>query len=143
MWSLFFRHANIVSLLAICGFYSIQSLSSSTAVFRHFDNKLGQLRYGHFDNEMVSLWDTAISPHILQLALGLWEKFHFGQGVFWVRSDLESRKKVRVFNFQGGVLGKVGLGLWEEFHFLGWSVLEPNPRTPGCSGEFGQKFLEA
>ena len=30
----------------------------------------------------------------------------------------------------GGVRGKGG-------------VLEPNPRTPGCSGEFGQKFLEA
>ena len=27
--------------------------------------------------------------------------FQFG-GVFWVRSDLESRKKVRVFQFSGG-----------------------------------------
>ena len=34
------------------------------------------------------------------------------RGVFWVRSDLESRKKVRVFNFQGGgVLGKVRFGI--------------------------------
>ena len=85
-------------------------------------------------------------------------------GVFWVRSDLESRKKVRVFNLRGvfwvrsdwnlerklefsilgggGVLGKVRFGLWEEFHFWG-GALEPNSRTPGCSGEFGQKFLEA
>ena len=42
---------------------------------------------------MVPLGDTAISLHILQPAL--W-------GVFWVRSDLESRKKVRVFNWGGG-----------------------------------------
>ena len=49
--------------------------------------------------------------------------------MFWVRSDLESRKKVRVFNFfgGGGVLGKVKLGLWEEFHF--WEV---------CSGTKSQ-----
>ena len=31
--------------------------------------------------------------------------------MFWVRSDLDSRKKMRVFNFQGG------------------DVLEPNSRT--------------
>ena len=44
--------------------------------------------------------------------------------MFWVRSDLDSGKKIRVFNFQGGVLGKVGLGLWEEFQFWGGGVLE-------------------
>ena len=83
----------------------------------------------HQNNEMVSLGDTAISLHILQPPL--WG------GAFWVRSDLDSGKKIRVFNFRGGVfwersdldseknfilgggcvLGKVGLGLWEEFHF--------------------------
>ena len=67
--------------------------------------------------EMVSLGDTAISLHILlQLPLGggvFWVRsdlesrknisFQFwGEGVFWVRSDLESRKKIRVFNFRGG-----------------------------------------
>ena len=38
-------------------------------------------------------------------------------GVFWVRSDLDSGKKIRFFNFQGGgrsVLGKVRFGLWKE-----------------------------
>ena len=61
--------------------------------------------------------------------------------MFWVRSDLDSGK-----NFiSGGVLDKVGLGLWEEFHFWGgvgeegfWNQIPEQ----GCSGEFGQKFLE-
>ena len=50
--------------------------------------------------------------------------FNWGGGVFWVRSDLDSAKKIRVFNFVGGgVLGKVGLGLWKEFQFQGGGVL--------------------
>ena len=53
-----------------------------------------------------------------------------GGGQFWVRSDLDSRKKIRVFNFRGGgVLGNVRFGLWEEFHFGVGGVLEPNSRT--------------
>ena len=61
--------------------------------------------------------------------------------MFWVRSDLESRKKVRVFNFWGGVLGKVGLGLWEEFHFQSVEcVLEPNPRTEGILENLVKNF---
>ena len=68
-------------------------------------------------NEMVSLGDTSISVHILQLPLGgvLWVRsvlesgkkttvFNLG-GVLWVRSVLESGKKIRVFNFQGGCYG--------------------------------------
>ena len=39
--------------------------------------------------------------------------------MFWVRSVLESGKKIRVFNLGGSVLGKVRLGLWEEFQFGG------------------------
>ena len=40
--------------------------------------------------------------------------------MFWVSSDLNSGKKVRVFHFQGeGVLGKAGLGPWEQFQFSG------------------------
>ena len=38
-------------------------------------------------------------------------------GVLWIRSDLDSGKKIRVFNFSEGrgvFMGKVGLGLWEE-----------------------------
>ena len=54
--------------------------------------------------------------------------FNWG-GLLWVRSDLDSGKKIRVFNLGGGVLGKVRLGLWEEFHFRGAGVLEPNSRT--------------
>ena len=41
-----------------------------------------------------------------------------------MRSDLESRKKVRVFNFGGGVLGKVRFGYLErklEFSIRGCS----------------------
>ena len=34
--------------------------------------------------------------------------------MFWVRSDLDSGKKIRVFNLGGGVLGKVRFGLWKE-----------------------------
>ena len=38
--------------------------------------------------------------------------------MFWVRSDLDSGKKIRVFNFQGrgrgGVLGKVRFGALER-----------------------------
>ena len=78
---------------------------------------------------MVSLGDTVSS-----------------RGVFWVRSDLESRKKVRVFNFGGGgFLVRSDLDSGKNFvsRGRGGGVLEPNPRTPGCSGEVGQKFLEA
>ena len=43
--------------------------------------------------------------------------------MFWVRLDLDSGN---------------------NFNFLGRGVLEPNSRTGGgCSGEFGQNFLEA
>ena len=76
-------------------------------------------------------------------------------GVFWVRSYLESGKKIRVFHFWGGggggvlgkvrfggVLGKVRLGLWEEFHVRGGGVFWNQVPEQGCSGEFGQKFLE-
>ena len=54
--------------------------------------------------------------------------------MFWVRSDLDSGKKIRVFNFlgEGGVLGKVGFGLWEEFQFAGWGG--------GVGWCFGTKF---
>ena len=31
--------------------------------------------------------------------------FNFWRGLFWVRSDLDSGKKIRVFNFQGGCSG--------------------------------------
>ena len=35
--------------------------------------------------------------------------------MFRVRSDLESGKKIRVFNFfRVGVLGKVSFGIWKE-----------------------------
>ena len=65
--------------------------------------------------------------------------FNFGGRVFWGRSDLESRKKVRVLNFGGVFWVRSDLDSGKN----GGGVLEPNPRTPGCSGEFGQKFLEA
>ena len=66
--------------------------------------------------------------------------FQFWGGVVWVRSDLDSAKKIRVFNLGGGVLGKVGIGLWEEFQFGGvfWvrSDLDSgkNFNWGGCSG---------
>ena len=70
--------------------------------------------------------------------------FHFQGGVFWVSSDLNSGKKVRVFHFfgGGGVLGKVRLGLWEQFQFSG-GVFSKKILEHGCSREFGQKFVEA
>ena len=41
--------------------------------------------------------------------------FHFrGEGGFWVSSDLNSGKKVRVFNFGGDVLGKLRSELRKE-----------------------------
>ena len=56
---------------------------------------------------MISLGDTAISLHILQLPPG---------GVFCQRSDLDSGKKIGVWKFGGvgGVLPKVRFGLREE-----------------------------
>ena len=51
---------------------------------------------------------------------------HFRGGVFWVSSDLNSGKKVRVFHFQ-----VVGGGFCAKFQNRG--VLE----------KFGQNFLEA
>ena len=79
---------------------------------------------------MVSLGDTAISLHILQPPLGggggFWVRsdldsakkvgvFNFrGEGAFWARPDLDSAKKIRVFNLGGGVLGKVRFGLCKE-----------------------------
>ena len=35
--------------------------------------------------------------------------------MFWVRSDLDSGKKIRVFNWGGGVLGKVNFGICVTF----------------------------
>ena len=78
-----------------------------------------------------------------------------GGGVFWVRLDLDSGNN---FNFWGGVfwnqIPEQGRGVFwvrldldsgNNFNFLGRGVLEPNSRTGGggCSGEFGQNFLEA
>ena len=40
--------------------------------------------------------------------------FNLGGGVLWVRSDLDSAKKIKVFNFQGAVMGKVRFGLCKE-----------------------------
>ena len=40
--------------------------------------------------------------------------FHFRGGVFWVSSDLNSGKKVRIFHFRGGVLGKLRSELRKE-----------------------------
>ena len=68
--------------------------------------------------------------------------FHL-RGVFWVSSDLNLGKKVMVCHFWGGcVLGKAGLGLWEQFYFSGGVFWNQIPEQ-GCSGEFGQNFLEA
>ena len=41
-------------------------------------------------------------------------KFQFGGEGFWVRSDLDSGKKIRVLKLGGGVLGKVRFGLMKE-----------------------------
>ena len=64
---------------------------------------------------MVSLGNTSISLHILQLPLGGGSSdldsgkkirvFNFRWGVFSVRSDLDSGKKIRVFNFGGRCSG--------------------------------------
>ena len=41
--------------------------------------------------------------------------FHFrGRGVFWVSSDLNSERKVRVFHWEGDVLGKLRFELRKE-----------------------------
>ena len=78
-----------------------------------------------FISEMVSsLGDTAISLHVLQPPRGEgvrsdldsenWSFQFSGGGVFWVRSDLDSGKQIRVFNWGGGVLRKVSFGIWKE-----------------------------
>ena len=55
-------------------------------------------------------------------------EFSIGGGLLWVRSVLDSGKKIQFeFSIWGGVcvcvMGKVRFGLWEEFQFGG-----------GCSG---------
>ena len=55
-----------------------------------------------------------------------------GCGVFWVSSDLNSGKKVRVFHFPGGlfwVSSYLDSGNNFNFFFWGGGVLEPNSRT--------------
>ena len=58
---------------------------------------------------MVSLRDTAISLHILQPPQGGGGEWR----VFWVKSNLKSGKKIRVFNFLRGecILCKVKFGI--------------------------------
>ena len=85
---------------------------------------------------MVSLGDTAISLHILQLLLrgGILEsqnpkcqdlpKFQFSGGELFWKVKTQSAKICLNFNFQGGGV------FWNQIP------------EQGCSGEFGQKFLE-
>ena len=68
--------------------------------------------------------------------------------MFWVSLDLNSGKKVRVYHFRGG-----GIVFWvrsdldsrNNFNFLvgGGRCFWNQIPEQGCSGEFGQKFLEA
>ena len=91
---------------------------------------------------MVSLGDTAISLHILQPPLTL-------GGVLGSQNP-KSQQDLPKFQFSGGGGGGSVLGSQNpkcqdlpKFQFLGSGVSwKPNPRT-GCSGEFGQKVLEA
>ena len=72
---------------------------------------------------------------LCKVRFGLWkENYEFsifrGGRVFWVRSDLDSGKKIMSFQFSGGegILGKVRFGIWKEnleFSILGgwgWGV---------------------
>ena len=70
-----------------------------------------------------------------------------GGGVFWVRSDLNSAKKIS-FQFSGGGVFWVrsDLDCGKNFNFGGWGgagVFWNQIPEQGCPGEFGQKFLEA
>ena len=61
--------------------------------------------------------------------------------MFWVGSDLNSGKKVRVFHWGGVFWVRSDLDSGNNFNFGGvfWTqILEQ-----GCSSQFGQKFLEA
>ena len=76
--------------------------------------------------------------------------------MFWVRSDLDSAKTIRVFNFQGGVFWeRSDLDSVKNFNFGGcsgkgrtWTLGRISIRgvfwnqipEQGCSGEFGQNF---
>ena len=49
------------------------------------------------------------------LRFGLSDNFHWGGGVFWDTSDLDS---LTIF-ILGGILGHLGFGLSDNFHFGG------------------------
>ena len=71
--------------------------------------------------------------------LGLREESHF-QGVLWVWSDLDSGKNF--ISGGGGVLW-VRSDLDSGKNFISWrGVFWKEIPEQGCSGEFGQKFLE-
>ena len=79
--------------------------------------EIRQSRAAACNNEMVSLGDT-VSTYFnrhggggvlgklrSELRKESWSFSFSGRGVFWVSSDLNSGKKVRVFHFQGGGRG--------------------------------------
>ena len=66
-----------------------------------------------------------------------------GGGVFWVSSDLDSGKKVRVFHFLGGVFWvRPDLDSGNNFNFVGRGVEVFWNQIPeqGCFGEIWSKF---
>ena len=64
--------------------------------------------------------------------------FNLGGGVFWIRSDLDSGKKIRVFNFWGrggGVFWvRSDLDSRKNFNFGGGGSVLGKVRLGGCSG---------
>ena len=74
-----------------------------------------------------------------KVRLGLWEESHL-KGVLWMWSDLDSGK-----NFISGGVGVLWVRSYLDSgkNFISWggSFWNQIPEQ-GCSGEFGQKFLE-
>ena len=132
-----------------------RSLQKYLTQYILWGTKISQLTRFPIINEMVCLGDTAIRLHILlqpQLVSGVfWVRsdlesrkkirvFNFGGGTIWVRSDLESRKNLRVCNFQGGAQVfwvRSDLDSGKNFIFGGCSGTKSQYR--GTSGEFWYK----
>ena len=132
--------------------------------FERFLNNIEVNEFRELWNEMVSFGDTVSTYFNCHGGVGVgwgcvfWVSSDLnsgkkvrvvhlgGGGGFWVSSDLNSGKKVRVFHFFGGwgVLGKAGLEPWDNFNFGGGQSSGTEFQNGGgVIWRIWSKFLEA
>ena len=72
---------------------------------------LEKVRFGHRKENLIGGVFWKVKTQSAKICL----TFHFrGEGVFWKRSDLDTRKKIGVWKFRGGGLEKVRFGHRKE-----------------------------